>query len=49
MFQHLFFLIEVATEMDNEVSGDDEYEFQHLFFLIEVATQSVTDSSESLT
>ncbi len=37
-FQHLFFLIEVATAGNLTQYGQVVLTFQHLFFLIEVAT-----------
>ena len=41
MFQHLFFLTEVATKIYN-FQWQVTDEFQHLFFLTEVATESTS-------
>ncbi|CUR33706.1 hypothetical protein PL9214520245 [Planktothrix tepida PCC 9214] len=39
LFQHLFFLIEVATPLEPVINTKlSPLRFQHLFFLIEVAT-----------
>ncbi len=50
-FQHLFFLIEVATSLIEEYDDRLEIimEFQHLFFLIEVATQRTVYSRMLIT
>ncbi|EAW36780.1 hypothetical protein L8106_30050 [Lyngbya sp. PCC 8106] len=47
-FQHLFFLMKVATVYSQRMNGavENPIVFQHLFFLMKVATKVVKNQSE---